>query len=354
MIQKILFQLLMSPFALLYGMGIGGRNLLYRLNILKEISFNIPVISVGNLSVGGTGKTPHVEYLIRWLSQYINVAVLSRGYKRRTKGFRKVNPHNQAQDTGDEPLQYKRKFPQSAVFVSESRVLGIPKIIALHPEVQVILLDDAFQHRAVKPGINILLTEFNRLFTSDFLLPVGRLREWRSAYKRADIILVTKCPGSLDPAERDRITNEINVLQHQRIFFTTYHYKPIYHLLYPTVQVKLEEDMHVLVICAIANTDFLLHYLESQVSSVKIMEYEDHHDFTSYEIAQLKSQFESIDENNKMIITTEKDAVRLEKHLDFLRKEQIPVFVLPAYVSFIDGEQQFQEIIRDFLMNFKT
>lgn len=354
MIQKWLFQILMSPFALLYGIGISIRNLFYQAGIVKEISFNIPVISVGNLTMGGTGKTPHVEYLIEWISQYIHIAVLSRGYKRKTKGFMRVVPQNSAQESGDEPLQYKRKFPQSAVYVSESRVLGIPKIIALHPEVQLILLDDAFQHRAVKPGINILLTEYSRLFTSDYLLPMGRLREWRSAYQRADIILITKCPITCTQTEKDEISGKIKLLRHQKVFFTTYHYKPIYHFLFPHIQIKLEQNMHVLVISAIANTDFLLHYLESQVSGVKIMEYEDHHDFTSYEISQLKNQFESINEENKLIITTEKDAVRLEKHSEFLRREKMPVFVLPAYVKFLGDEQKFQETIKEFLMNFKS
>ena len=354
MIQRFLFKLIMSPFALLYGIGISIRNLFYQLGLLKEVGFNLPIISVGNLTMGGTGKTPHVEYLIQWLSQYLNVAILSRGYKRKTKGFLEVAQRSKVDATGDEPLQYKRKFPQSSVYVSESRVLGIPKIMSLQPQIQLILLDDAFQHRAVKPGINILLTEFSRLFISDFLLPMGRLREWRNAYRRADIIVVTKCPSALSEQQKHEIQAKINLQNHQQLFFTTYHYKPLYHLLYPQVQVTLQPDMHALVICAIANSDFLLEFLKTRVSSVKILEYEDHHDFSSYEIAQLKNQYESIEEENKIIITTEKDAMRLEKHLDFLRAEQLPVFVLPAYVSFLENEIAFQNYIKNYLLEFKS
>lgn len=344
----------MSPFALLYGIGIYLRNLFYKIGILREVNFNLPIISVGNLTMGGTGKTPHVEYLIHWLSEYIKLAVLSRGYKRKTKGFREVALRSTAEETGDEPLQYKRKFPQSLVFVSESRVLGIPKMMSLNPDIQLILLDDAFQHRSVKPGINILLTEYRRLFTSDFLLPMGRLREWRNAYRRADIIIVTKCPESLGQNDKIQIRTKINPEVHQEVFFTTYRYRPLYHFLYPHIRINLQSNMHALVISAIANTEFLLEYLEAQVSSVKIMEYEDHHDFTSYEISQLKNQYEVIEEENRIIITTEKDAVRLEKHKEFLKKEQLPVFVLPAYVSFLERENDFQEIIKEYLLEFKS
>lgn len=354
MIQTLLFRILMAPFALLYGCGIFLRNLFYQIGILKEVRFNLPIISVGNLTVGGTGKTPHVEYLLQWLSEYLNIAVLSRGYKRKTKGFLEVTLKSNADISGDEPLQYKRKYPEAGIYVSESRVLGVPKIMSLRPDVQLILLDDAFQHRAIKPDINILLTEYRRLFTSDFLLPMGRLREWRNAYKRADIIIVTKCPMHLPAEDRQKIIHRIGPEKKQKLFFTTYQYHSLYHLLYPHIKINLQPDMHALIICAIANTEFLIEYLEGQVESVHIMEYEDHHDFSSYEIAQLKAQYDATEEKNKIIITTEKDAVRLEKHLDYLRKEQLPVFVLPAFVSFLEGEEDFQSHIKQLLLDFKS
>lgn len=354
MIQTFLFRVLMAPFALVYGAGIYLRNLFYEIGILKEVSFNLPIISVGNLTVGGTGKTPHIEYLVRWLSEYLNLAVLSRGYKRKTKGFLEVTQRSNADLSGDEPLQYKRKYPGVGVYVSESRVLGIPKIMSLRPDIQLVLLDDAFQHRAVKPDINILLTEYNRLFTSDFLLPMGRLREWRNASKRADMIIVTKCPNNLTDTDKEKVRNKIELRKEQQLYFTSYQYSPLYHLLYPQIQVKLQANMHALVICAIANTDYLLDYLETQVGSVQVLEYEDHHDFSSYEIAQLKSQYEAIEEQNKIIITTEKDAVRLEKHFNYLREEEIPVFVLPARVNFLEREEDFQDYIKQYLLEFKS
>jgi tetraacyldisaccharide 4'-kinase len=204
MIQNVLFKILMAPFSLLYGIGVSLRNTFYKTGVLKSISFNLPIISVGNLSVGGAGKTPHIEYLIRLLKDYLNVATVSRGYKRKTKGFLFVKPKMNAEQVGDEPLQFKRKFQDVAVTVSESRTFAIPEILGEHPDTQVVLLDDAFQHRSIKPGLNILLTEFSKPFTKDFLLPSGRLREWRSAYQRADVVVVSKCPREVTQEEKEK------------------------------------------------------------------------------------------------------------------------------------------------------
>ena len=197
MVRDFILKVLLSPFAILFGIGVAFKNILYRVGLLKGLRFSIPVINLGNLTVGGAGKTPHTEYLIRLLKEYITVSTLSRGYGRSTKGYLHVHAGNTADQVGDEPLQYKRKFPDITVAVCESRSLGIPKLIQHNPNVQSILLDDAYQHRSVEPALNILLTEHDHRFTHDFLLPVGRLREWRSAYKRADRIIVTKCPHDL-------------------------------------------------------------------------------------------------------------------------------------------------------------
>ncbi|MCL4109215.1 UNVERIFIED_CONTAM: hypothetical protein GTU68_062983 [Idotea baltica] len=344
----------MAPFALIYGLGVSLRNMLYSMGILKEISFNVPVISVGNLSMGGTGKTPHVEYLIKWLSAYLEVVALSRGYKRKTKGFLPVLAKSTVDEVGDEPLQYKIKFPDSGIYVDENRELGIPKILAQQPNAQLVVLDDAFQHRSVKPGLNILLTDRSNLFTEDYLLPMGRLREWRSAYKRADIIVVTKCGFDFSTSEMRKVIDRIKPTSKQNVYFTRYEYKNLYHLLYPEIEVRLQPNMHALIVSAIANAEYLLGYVDSIVSSVRALEYEDHHDFTSHEIAQLKAQFDLIDEENKVIITTEKDAMRMQKHTDFLRENQMPVFVLPAYVSFVQDEQSFQQRVKSFLLEFKS
>ena len=205
MIQNLLVKILLSPFSLLFGLGVSFRDFLYRKELLKGIEFNIPVISVGNLSIGGAGKTPHIEYLIRLLKDYVNIATLSRGYKRKTKGFMVVHPRNTAEQVGDEPLQFKRKFPDIEVAVAEDRSFAIPELLKWNAELQIVLLDDAFQHRSIKPGLNILLTQFNLPFTRDFLLPSGRLREWRSAYERADIIVVSKCPIDVSEEEKKRV-----------------------------------------------------------------------------------------------------------------------------------------------------
>lgn len=355
MIQRILVQILLAPFSLLYGIGISLRNTFYSKGLLKGVEFNVPVISVGNLSVGGAGKTPHIEYLIRLLKDYIEVATLSRGYRRKTKGFLEVHARMNAEQVGDEPLQFKRKFPDILVTVSESRTFAIPKIMGDHPGTQAILLDDAFQHRSVRPGLNILLTEYSRPFTRDYLLPAGRLREWRSAYERADIIIVSKCPADLNREQQEAMAQEIRPLPHQKIFFSYYEYGKPYYIFDPRYTLDLHPEMDLLLISAIANTDYLVDYLDRRAGSVRILEYEDHHYFTKYDVGQLKARFEQMDSGQKAIITTEKDAMRLELHRQFLVSDRIPVFAIPVEVRFHFGEgAQFDQDIRDFLLNFKA
>ncbi|MCB0615514.1 MAG: tetraacyldisaccharide 4'-kinase [Phaeodactylibacter sp.] len=356
MIQRTLVQILLAPFSLLYGIGVGLRNAFYRRGLLKGVEFSVPVLSVGNLSVGGAGKTPHIEYLIRLLKDYIEVATLSRGYRRKTKGFLTVGPRMNAEQVGDEPLQFKRKFPDVLVTVSESRTFAIPKILMDRPDTQAILLDDAFQHRSVRPGLNILLTEFSRPFTRDYLLPSGRLREWRSAYHRADIIVVSKCPMELSPEQKEEMIREINPLPHQKIYFSYYLYGKPYYIFNPRYTLELNpEEMDVLLISAIANTDYLVDYLDQQANSVRILEYEDHHYFTKYDVGQLKAKFEQLESKKKAILTTEKDAMRLELHRQFLIEDRIPVFAIPVEVVFhFDEGAQFDQDIRDFLLNFKA
>ena len=210
MSEDIVIRILLLPLALLYGLGVGFRNLLYRVGILRSVRFDLPVISVGNLSMGGAGKSPHIEYLIRWLDQFLEVAVLSRGFGRNTYGYRPVTSIDTAEMVGDEPLQFKRKFPNVAICVSESRALGVPELVKRNPETQCVLLDDAFQHLAVTPGLNILLTEFTHPFTRDWLLPSGRLREGRYNYRRADIIIVTKCPPDFTSVQRAKMVQEFD------------------------------------------------------------------------------------------------------------------------------------------------
>src|SRR5215212_8317876 len=225
------FRVLLLPFAILFWLVVLVRNWMYKKNILKSTSFGLPLICVGNLSVGGTGKSPMVEYLVLSLKNLYKVATLSRGYKRKTKGYALASAHTTAIDVGDEPMQFYRKFPDVPIAVGEQRILAIPQLLHDRPETQVIILDDAFQHRAIKAGFNILLTEWENLFTRDFFLPTGDLRDARSSYKRADLIVVTKCPADLSAKEKEETIKEIEPLAHQQVFFSTIVYGTIYHIL---------------------------------------------------------------------------------------------------------------------------
>jgi tetraacyldisaccharide 4'-kinase len=349
--EDIVIRVLLLPVALLYGLGVGLRNLLYRIGVLRSVKFDLPVISVGNLTVGGTGKSPHIEYLLRWLTQYLEVAVLSRGYGRETVGFRPVTLLDTAKAVGDEPLQFKRKFPDTPISVSESRALGVPELVKRNPETQCVLLDDAFQHLAVTPGLNIMLTEFARPFTRDWLLPSGRLREWRNGYRRADIIVVTKCPPDLTARQRQELLFEIDPFPRQRVYFSRYNYGTPYELLRPDRRVPLDLNTDVLLVSAIANTDYLLKHLGTQVRSVQTLEYEDHHYFEEDELLDMVRRFERMPGRDKIIVTTEKDATRLELHGDWLFKQQLPVYVLPIEVAFCDDDEiAFQEDVKSVLL----
>ena len=215
-----LTKFLLLPFAWIYGVLVFFRNRLYDLGIFKSTQFEIPTIGVGNITVGGTGKSPHIEYLIRLLQDRFTLATLSRGYGRTTRGYVLAGEDSDALEIGDEPAQFKSKFPNVAVAVAEHRVLGIPELLTDKPDTNVIFMDDVFQHRAIKPGLSILLTDYSRIFPEDYLFPVGRLREWRWAYKRADIIVVTKCPKELPPFERRAIVAKIKPKPYQEIFFS--------------------------------------------------------------------------------------------------------------------------------------
>ena len=355
MSDDIVIRILLLPLAMLYGLGMGLRNLMYRIGVLRSVEFDLPVISIGNLTVGGTGKSPHIEYLLRWLDQYINVAVLSRGYGRKTDGYRPVSVIDSVEQAGDEPVQFKRKFPNVPISVSESRALGVPELVRYNPDSHCVLLDDAFQHLAVTPGLNILLTEFSRPFTRDWLLPAGRLREGRYEYRRADIIIVTKCPSGLTAQQRQNMIREIDPYPRQRVFFSRYKYGLPYDMLRPDIRRGLDLQMDVLLVSAIANTDYLLEYLGQTVNSVQALEYSDHHYFDEADLSTVRRRFETLPGQHKIILTTEKDATRLELHRQLLWQLQLPIFVLPAEVEFCDNDEVgFQAEVNRFLMEFKV
>ncbi len=353
--RNIISFILLAPFALIYGAMIALRNIFYEAGLLKSTSFSLPVINVGNLSLGGTGKTPHIEYLIQLLSPYITVATLSRGYKRKSKGFRLVTTRDTAMTAGDEPLQFKTKFPSIPVAVSESRNIGIPMMLQKHPSIQTILLDDAFQHRSVVPGLNILLTPHQEPFFEDYLLPLGRLREPRSAYERADIIILSKCPDDFPEEEQTAVIELIKPLKRQKIFFTRYKYLQPYFLFDNKVRIELDEHAHVVLISAIAKVDYLLSYLEAKTNVENVVKFEDHHYFSDLELEQFKKIYDNIGIENAFFLTTEKDAMRLMLHADFIQKHSIPIFVLPVEVEFLnDQAEAFERRIQEFLLEFSV
>jgi len=355
MIQNIIARILLAPISLLYGIGISLRNFFYRNNLLKEVSFDLPIINVGNLSIGGAGKTPHIEYLIRLLGPYINLATLSRGYNRKTKGYLKVTQTHSVEEVGDEPLQYLRKFPGIKVYVSESRTFAIPRMIMEYPDMQTVLLDDAYQHRSILPGLNVLLTDYSLPYTRDYLLPSGRLREWRAASRRADMIVVSKCPDELSVSEKKKMIAELNPLPHQKVFFSFYQYLNPYYIFNMQHRIKLTQDLDVLLICAIARTDYLVDHLITVVNEVNILEYEDHHYFTNYDVSNLMTRFNNMESPKKIILTTEKDAMRLELHREFIIENKLPILVLPLKVAFhFDDGERFSADVKDFLLGFKS
>jgi tetraacyldisaccharide 4'-kinase len=345
------FRILLLPFAVIYWAIIWLRNRMYDKNILKSAQFGLPIICVGNLSVGGTGKSPMVELLVRLLKDQFKVATLSRGYKRKTKGYALANEHTTAIDIGDEPMQFHRKFRDVPVAVGEQRLEAVPQLLHDRPETEVIILDDAFQHRAIKAGLNILLTDYSNLFTRDFYLPTGDLRDLKSSYKRADIIVVTKCKPDLSEEEKKELVSEIKPQAHQHIFFTTIHYGAPYHISDGS-HAFINDDTEVLLVTGIANPRHLKKYLESQLEIYYMMQYGDHHIFTIDDFNDIKQRFNKIDADKKIIITTEKDAMRLLKFENELHA--LPFYVLPIEHQFLFNEgTKFAALVSNFIINFQ-
>lgn len=345
------FRILLLPFAFLYWLAISIRNFLYNKNIFKATSFGLPIICVGNLSVGGTGKSPLVEYLIALLKDKYKVATLSRGYKRRTKGYALANENTTALDIGDEPMQFHLKFPEIPVAVGEERIEAIPQLLHDKPGTEAIILDDAFQHRAIKAGLNILLTDHSNLFTRDFYLPTGDLRDLKSSYKRADIIIVSKCKPDLSVEEKDKIKNEIRPFAFQHIFFTCIEYDELYHI-DSMIKRKLSRDTEILLVSGIASPKPLKAMLEEHSNSYHMLQYADHHIFTIDDLMEIKHKFESIRSEDKAIVTTEKDAVRLTKFRDEIK--DLPFYVLPVRHHFLYNEGPiFDTIVTNFIKDFK-
>ncbi len=342
-----LVKILFFPVCLFYGTIVWLRNKLYDWGVFSSKEFAIPTISVGNLSMGGTGKTPHVEYLIRLLTDKFTLATLSRGYKRQTSGHLEAGNQTTFLDIGDEPAQYAYKFKNITVAVNENRVEGIKKLTHDNPDLDIIILDDAFQHRQVKPGINILITDANRLYINDYPVPCGHLREFRRGTRRADIIIVSKTSKILSPIDKRRIVEELNPLPHQKVFFSYLEYEPLRPVNARAKNTPLiPSDISVLLLTGIANPSPLLYYLKCSFKDVKPLRYPDHHHFSDKDIQHIIQTFNDFYGNNKIIITTEKDLMRLSLPEIIGKFDNIPLFYQPVRVAFHgNGEQEFNEEI---------
>jgi len=283
------------------------------------------------------------------------LAVLSRGYRRKSSGYLEVSPVHDATLVGDEPLQYKRKYPDVQIVVAESRSLAIPLVLRSYPDTQVVILDDGFQHREVVPGLNLLLTEFNRLYTRDLLLPVGRLREWRHSASRADMIIVTKCPMGMSAGEMQVIRDEVKHNDAQQVFFSRYIYGTPYRMYGDGERLELNANLDVLLVVAIAGTEYLLEYVDSQCGEVRMLEYNDHHPFSNFDIGNIELYYKNMsDTRQRIILTTEKDAMRLDSHRDLLQRLSLPIYILPVAVQFLEEDAgTFDSVVKEWLLNFK-
>lgn len=350
-----LLRLLLSPFSLLYGAGVSIRNWLYEAGYLKSVEFDFPVICVGNLSMGGTGKTPHVEYLIRLLSEKFRVAILSRGYRRKTSGFLRVETNSTADEAGDEPAMLKKKHPHVTVAVCEDRALGVPQLLSTFPQTDVVILDDAFQHRAVRAGLNILLTSYDNLFTRDYLLPAGTLREFRSAKTRAEFIVVTKCPPNLTNDEREKIRSEIAPRKNQPVLFSFLKYGQPYLFTDGSVRLAFDKSYDVMLITGIASSENLKDYIRPQVRNLYAFDFSDHHPFTRNDIERITEAFGNIEPEKKLLLTTEKDAVRLLSFHAWIVEKNLPIFVQPVTAEFFEEDKKlFDEEATGWLEKLKS
>ena len=336
------------PFSWIYGSIVRFRNWLFDMGLKKSKSFSIPIISVGNITVGGSGKTPHVEYLIRLLHDKAKIAVLSRGYKRKSHGYVLAEESTTMPEIGDEPFQMHQKFSDIYVAVDAKRARGIENLQndEATKDVDVVLLDDAFQHRYVKPGINILLVDYHRLIIYDKMLPAGRLREPLSGKNRADIVIITKCPKDLKPMEFRVLTKAMDLYPFQKLYFTSIDYDTPKGV-FEEKQIELDklQDYHVLLLTGIASPKQMEHDLKPMTKDITNLSFGDHHSFKGKDIDRINDAFESMPEP-RIIITTEKDAVRLRETEGLYEKVKSNMYELPIKVSFmLDQQDNFNENI---------
>jgi tetraacyldisaccharide 4'-kinase len=356
--NSILFFLLL-PFSVLYGIVVLFRNTLFDWGWIPSRKFNKAIISIGNLTTGGTGKTPHAEYLIALLKEEFSVAFLSRGYKRKTKGFILADEHSSAEEIGDEPAQVKAKHPEIVVAVSEKRVRGIEKILEGYPDTDVVILDDAFQHRYVEPGLSVLLFDFRQNTFSDFLLPSGNLREPFASRRRANVLLVTKTPADIKPIEKRLYIKDYRPGPYQSVYFSYLKYgQPAFVFepsrQAPTLQELREQGYTLLVVTGIAFPEPLLEHLMNSGIRFSHMPFADHHAFREDDLVKLLDRFDKLEASRKLILTTEKDAIRFKKFGNIAGDLQIIMAYLPVEVIFSEEEARlFNQQIRNYVRTSK-
>ena len=342
----------LTPLSWIYGMAVGLRNQCFELGILKSRSFDTPVISVGNITVGGAGKTPHVEYLIRLLQDKVKVAVLSRGYKRKSRGFLLADDETPVEQIGDEPFQMKQKFENVYVAVDRDRCRGIEMLTQNETtkDTDVILLDDAFQHRYVKPGVNILLIDYHRLIIYDKLLPAGRLREKKEEKSRADVVIITKCPNDLKAIDYRVLTKAMNLYPYQDLFFTTLEYCNLRQLFGDNVlQLDALADKNILLLTGIASPKQMEVDLKPKCKTINSMAYPDHHRYSKVDVRKINETFCNL-QTPKIIVTTEKDATRLQATEGLSEEVKENLYILPIRIKFmLDQEETFNEKILSYV-----
>ncbi len=354
---KIVTFLILYPLSLIYGLIVSVRNGMYNSGMIKSKSYDFPVICIGNLSAGGTGKTPHVEYFIKLLQDNFGIAVLSRGYKRKTRGFRFVELSDDVRNVGDEPMQIKKKFPDITVAVDKKRVRGIDKL-SQEDDLRVILLDDAFQHRKVNAGLNILLSNFDRPFTKDHFLPFGTLREHPYEHRRSHIIIITKCPENLNPIQKRLINKELKIYPFQYLFFTTLEYENMINIFDENKQIPLDRfnnaDIGILGVSAIAHNKKFRNKLKELSKNLKMISFLDHHYYNKRDIERIRHHFNKIETEEKIIITTEKDAVKFRNLANVPENLKEYFYYLPIRVAFLGDDKEEEKFKHQIIHYAKT
>ena len=343
-------RILLAPLSWLYAIVLYIRHWLYDSGIVGSESFSVPTICIGNLSFGGTGKTPHTEYLIRLLRDKFNVAVLSRGYGRKTTGFVLAKENTTYEQIGDEPLLYHKKYDNITVAVDEDRPGGVTRLMRLEKTPDVVLLDDAYQHRRIKPGMNILLTEYYNIYKKDMLVPAGNLRDVKGAAKRADIIIVTKSPRVLLPYDKRDVIDVLNAKPYQKVFFTYIDFqglKPINNL---AMETQPQNIKSIYLFCGIANPYPLEDHLKRKYNTLITNYFGDHHSFSDADIDAIIDGYNSVIGKSKIVVTTEKDLMRLTKDSYLSRFENVPLFTIPIEVHFNDEKEE--EIFKNLILDY--